>query len=65
MARGAGGGRGTNFLGLCVGVGVALGTGLGVVFDNLALGIGMGVALGAGIGAALIGRNGGRGGNAA
>ncbi|NII10177.1 hypothetical protein [Oleiagrimonas sp. C23AA] len=33
--------------GAMMGVGVALGAGLGVAFDNLALGMGIGVALGA------------------
>jgi len=32
------------------GVGVALGSGLGVVFDSIAIGAGIGVALGAAIG---------------
>ena len=40
-----------------IGLGVAIGAGLGVVFDNIAVGAGAGVALGVAL-AALLGRRG-------
>ena len=44
-----------------MGIGIALGAGIGVAMDNIALGIG--IAIGAGLGAAFVARNdeGGRG----
>lgn len=47
----------TNLSGLYLGVGIALGTALGLAFDNLALGIGLGIAIGAGLGFALSAKN--------
>lgn len=43
--------EGRSFLG--VGIGLAIGAGLGVATDNVALGLGLGVAIGAGLGVAL------------
>jgi hypothetical protein len=36
-----------------IGIGVAIGAGLGVLFDNIAVGAGMGVALGMALGGLL------------
>ena len=38
-----------------IGMGVAIGTGLGAALKNMALGIGVGIAIGAGLGVALMG----------
>jgi len=43
------------FLPIGIGMGMAIGTALGVALDNLAMGIGLGVAIGAGLGVAMMG----------
>ena len=47
----------TDQLALWLSIGIALGAGLGVVFDNLPIGVALGLVLGTSVGAALSQKN--------
>lgn len=46
-----------NYMLMWVGLGLAIGAGLGVVFDNIPIGVGLGLVFGAGIGLNYKSRN--------